>query len=183
MKSPALHPIPPYPSRPGQTGLWQEFQAAFSKLSLDNLGNCYKGYIVGWLLLVVNLTISRMNYNLKMEDTPVRDFLLGLKWVNWLLVQTFEVGRHTSDPDLKVGRQHAFGPDLEVRGHRLLILILRWEDTPLIWATPSAESLYKDIEEGCFCSLPTCPYLASTSIPSLALEPTSLGFQHIQKTR
>jgi hypothetical protein len=41
-----------------------------------------------------------MNYNPEMEGTPVRDFLLGLKWVHLLLLQTFEVGRHTFDLDL-----------------------------------------------------------------------------------
>lgn len=45
------------------------------------------------------------------EGTSVRDILLGLKWMNLLLVWTFEVGRHTS-----------------------LIWVLRQEDIPLIWA-------------------------------------------------
>jgi hypothetical protein len=53
-----------------------------------------------------------MNYNPEMEGIPARAFLLGLRWVNPLLVQTFEVGRHIS-----------YG-------------ISRWEDIPLIWATP-----------------------------------------------
>jgi hypothetical protein len=35
-----------------------------------------------------------MNYNPEMEDTTARDFLLGLKWMNPLLVGTFEVDRH-----------------------------------------------------------------------------------------
>lgn len=34
--------------------------------------------------------------------------------------------------------------------------ILRWEDTPLMWAPPSAGSLSKDTEEGSFRSLPAC---------------------------
>ena len=38
------------------------------------------------------------------------------------------------------------------------------------------EAYNKDMEEGSFCSLPACSCLASKSIPSLALEPTSLGF-------
>lgn len=42
----------------------------------------------------VILTISGMNYNPKIEGTPVRDFLLGLKRINPLLVRTFEAGRH-----------------------------------------------------------------------------------------
>jgi hypothetical protein len=79
-------------------------------------------------------------------------FLLGLKWVKPLLILTFGVGRHVP-----------------------LILILRQEDTPLIWAAPSAGSLYKDMEEGRFYSLPACPHLTSTSIPSLALEPLGGG--------
>jgi hypothetical protein len=37
-----------------------------------------------------------MNYNPEMEGTPVENFLLGLKWANLLLLQTFKVGRHTS---------------------------------------------------------------------------------------
>ena len=44
-----------------------------------------------------------MNYNPEMEGTPVRDFLLGLKWVNPLLAQTFEIGIHTSGLDLEAG--------------------------------------------------------------------------------
>jgi hypothetical protein len=51
--------------------------------------------------------------------------MLGLKWVNLLLVQTCEVGRVTP-----------------------LIRFLRWEGTVLIRATASAGSLYKDIKEG-----------------------------------
>jgi hypothetical protein len=80
-------------------------------------------------------------------------FLLHLKWINLFLVQTFEA---RSMP---------------------LVWILSWEDTPPIWATLSAGSLSKDIEEGIFCSLPDCPHLASRSIPSSALELTSSGFQ------
>ena len=57
-----------------------------------------------------NVTISGMNYSPEIEGTHVRDFFwrggLGLKWVDPLLVQTFEVGRYTP-----------------------LLQILRWEDT------------------------------------------------------
>lgn len=60
--------------------------------------------------------------------------------------------------------------------------MLRLEDSPLIWVQPSAGSLNKDMEEGSFCLLPAYLHLASTCIPLLALEPTSLGFQHILKT-
>ncbi|XP_005366687.1 trafficking protein particle complex subunit 13 [Microtus ochrogaster] len=42
------------------------------------------------------------------------------------------------------------------------------QDSPLTWATPSAGSLCKDLEEGNICSLTACPRLASKSIPSLA---------------
>ena len=56
------------------------------------------------------------------------------------------------------------------------------EKTPLIWATPAAGSLYKDIEEGSFCSWPACTHLTCKSTPSLALEPPSSGFQHRLKT-
>lgn len=34
---------------------------------------------------VVSLTLSGMNYNQEMESTPVRNFLLGLQWVNLFL--------------------------------------------------------------------------------------------------
>lgn len=37
-------------------------------------------------------------------------------------------------------------------------------------------------KEGVVCSSPACPHLVSTSVPSLAFTPTSLGFQHVQKT-
>lgn len=46
--------------------------------------------------MVVNLAISGMRYNLeswRFSPTPVGDFLLGLKWLSPLLVQTSEVGR------------------------------------------------------------------------------------------
>ena len=59
---------------------------------------------------------------------------------------------------------------------------LSWEIPPLTWAAPSAGSLYKDMEEGRVCCLPICVPLRSKFIPSLALEPTSLGFQHKLKT-
>ena len=64
-----------------------------------------------------------------------------------LLVWTFEAGRHTP-----------------------LIQIVRQEDTPLIWVTPSVVSLYKEMEDGNFCSLHSCPHPASTSVPSMVLE-------------
>jgi hypothetical protein len=103
-----------------------------------------------------------MNYNPEMEGIPGKDFLLGLKWVDPLLIQTMEVGQHTVDPDL------------EARRHMPLILfwILRWEGMLLIWATSFAGSLYKNMEEGSW-SFPAWPPLASPSIPSLTLEPMS----------
>jgi hypothetical protein len=80
---------------------------------------------VCWLCLVVSLSTSGMNYNLEVEGSSVRDFLLGLKWVNPFLVQTFEVGRHICDPELEEGRRvplvqilrqgiYTFDLDLEV---------------------------------------------------------------------
>lgn len=45
-------------------------------------------------------------------------------------------GGHTWDLDLEAGR------------HRVLIWMLRPDDTPLIWATPSAGSPYKDNGRG-----------------------------------
>ena len=104
--------------------------------------------------------------NPEMEGTPVRYILLGLKQVNSLLVQTY-----------KVGIQHIFNLHLETGRHGPVFQILRQKDLPLIWAIPSPRSLYKNLEEGRFFSLPASPRLTSTSIPSLALEPISLGFQ------
>jgi hypothetical protein len=46
-----------------------------------------------------------------------------------LLICTFDVGRHSFNPDL-----------------------LRWEDPALVLAIPSAGSLYKVMEEGSFYS-------------------------------
>lgn len=68
--------------------------------------------------------------------------------------------------------------------HMPLIQILRWEETPLtqtLWSYFQLE-VYKDMGAGSFCSSSACPRLAGTSIPSLALGPSSLGFQQIQKT-
>lgn len=55
--------------------------------SLDHIGAVMD-------ILGVDLTISGMNCNPEMEATPVRDFLLGLKWMSSLLVWNLEVGRH-----------------------------------------------------------------------------------------
>ena len=55
--------------------------------------------------------------------------------------------------------------------------MLRLEDPPLIWATPSGGSLYK---EGSFLFLPACP-LTVKFTPSLALEPNPLGVWSILK--
>jgi hypothetical protein len=52
---------------------------------------------------------------------------VGLKWVDPFPVLTFEVERHIP-----------------------LIRTLRLEDAPLIWATPSAGNLYKDVDKS-FC--------------------------------
>jgi hypothetical protein len=46
-------------------------------------------------------------------------FLIGLKWINLLIVQTFNVGKHICDPDLEPGR------------HAPLIWILKLKDTVL----------------------------------------------------
>ena len=62
-------------------------------------------------ILGCQLDMSRMNYNPEMEGTPVKDFLHGLKWVNPLLVQTFGVGRNTSNQDLEAGRH---GPLIQI---------------------------------------------------------------------
>jgi hypothetical protein len=53
------------------------------------------------------LTASGTNNNPEMEGTPMRNLVLGLKWVDPLLVWTFEAGRHVA-----------------------LIRFLRWEDMP-----------------------------------------------------
>ena len=47
--------------------------------------------------MAVDLTTSGMYFNPEMEGTPVRDLLLGLKWVNLLQPYTFV-------PDLKSGK-------------------------------------------------------------------------------
>ena len=61
-------------------------------------------------------------------------------------------------------------------------LVQIWQNSPLIWAMPCGGSLYKDTEERHFFSLLSCSCLDSKSIFSLALEPTSLEFQHQLKT-
>jgi hypothetical protein len=73
----------------------------------------------------------------------------------------FEVGESMSSLDLWGSSTDTF--DLKAKRHRSLIHILGQEDTPLIWVPSSAQSLYKDIGEGSFHSLPTCPCLASNS--------------------
>lgn len=50
----------------------------------------YKGY--SWLSTRIYLEWATIQ---KMEGKPVRLCLLGMKWVNSLLVWTFEVGKHT----------------------------------------------------------------------------------------
>lgn len=58
---------------------------------------------------------------------------------------------------------------------RPLIWIWGQEDTPLIWDTPSAGSLYKDMEDGSFCcSLFAYPCCLIKFIPPLALDCKSL---------
>lgn len=52
------------------------------------------GLLMTVLYLVVNLTISVMNYNPEMERALREDFLFCWKWVNAVIVWTFEVGRH-----------------------------------------------------------------------------------------
>ena len=75
------------------------------------------------------------------------------RWEN--LFQTFDVGGPTFNPE-----------------------ILRYKGLPLLWPMPSAGSLYKDHGRK---KLAHSLLLALVS--SLPLEPTSLGFQHILKTR
>lgn len=64
-----------------------------------------------------------------------------------------------------------------------VIQTLGQEGTPLAWTTPSSGNLYKD-SGGRKGSLVLCllASLYQQSIPLLALAPTSLGFQHIQRT-
>ena len=59
-----------------------------------------------------------------------------------------------------------------------MIRIDKLENTPLIWATLSTESLYKELEIGIILRIAhlLSHFLASTFIPSLALEPISFGF-------
>lgn len=49
-------------------------------------------YVVWWLFLIVKLSKFGAKYNQRMEGTPGREFLLGLKRMNLLLVLTFKVG-------------------------------------------------------------------------------------------
>lgn len=64
-----------------------------------------------------------------------------------------------------------------------LIQILRWDNTPLIWGTSFAGSLYKDMEKGSFvCSFSACSCLASPSLYWHSLPLTSLWFRHLLKT-
>lgn len=60
----------------------------------------------------------------------MRDFLLNLRWDDPLLIWFFKAGTHTFNPD-----------------H------LCWENPLLIWTTPSAESLYEDMEDRSLFSL------------------------------
>lgn len=99
---------------------------------------------------VASLT-SGMNYHPEVGCTPTRHYFAWFRSV-WI----------------------HFSSGLLVERHLPFICILRWEATPITWATPSAGSLCKDLE-GSFCSVPACSPRASESIPSLALEPPSLG--------
>lgn len=106
-----------------------------------------KFYYLFWdvkqLFLVVNLTASGVKSCLEMESASVRDYLLGSKGVNSLLVWAFEVGRCTSDLDLEVRRS--------------------FSEVPLVWGTLSAGNLYKEVGEGSFCSLLALVLLAQQS--------------------
>lgn len=72
-----------------------------------------------------------------MVGTPMRNFLLSLEWLNPLLIWIL---RQKSISLIQILK-------LEVMA---LICILRHEDTPLIWTTPSFGSLNKNKEEGSF---------------------------------
>lgn len=63
-----------------------------------------------------------------------------------------------------------------------------WEDPYLIWVIPSTDSLYKGHERknrvlSLTALLALTLSLTNKSIASLALQPTSLGFQCILKAR
>lgn len=108
----------------------------------------------------------------------------GYSWLStWLYLDKLPSGNgeHTCDLTLRLedtgfwprswgGMTYAFNPDPEVGrftfngGHTFLDVDI------------------KATEEERFSLGPACPRLASTSIPSLALESTSLGFQHILQT-
>lgn len=91
--------------------------------------------------------------------TCERLFSLNLKWMSPFLAQVFEMGRCTSVIRMfKVGR------------HTLKSAL-------------SAGRLYKAMEGGSYCSSSDCSCLATKSILSLTLEPTSsLEFQCLLKT-
>ena len=76
----------------------------------------------------------------KWRSTPLRNFLLNFKLEDPLLICIFEV-------------EDTFNLDL-----------LKQQDLPLIWTTLSAGNLYKNVEEGSFCSLPDFSSLPGKSI-------------------
>lgn len=122
-----------------------------------------------WLFLVVNLSM--------VELQPRNGGHTCETFSAW-----FKVSESTSCPDVWSGKTCTFVLDIESERFMPLILVLKWGDSPLIYFIPASGRLCKDIEEGNFCSLPTCHHLTSISIPSLTSETSSLGLQHIQKT-
>lgn len=59
--------------------------------------------------------------------------------------------------------------------------LLRWENPPLMWATPSKwQAIYRTWKREAFVLC--MPVLTGKPISSLAIEPTSLRFQHFLKT-
>lgn len=88
-----------------------------------------------------------------MKGHTYEGLLLNVKWEDLLLIWISEVGRHTFNLDTR----EVENPTSNL-GHA------------------SADSLYKNMDKGSACFLPLCSHLPSKSIPSLALEPTFLGF-------
>lgn len=92
-------------------------------------------YVVRWLFLIVKLRKFGAKYNQRMEGTPGREVLLGLKWMNLLLVLTF-----------KVGHMLLFGHwGQKTQGSFFKMLIVGRHTFNLV--TPSAGSLFKDTEK------------------------------------
>ena len=104
-------------------------------------------------------------------------------WLSaWLYLERTMNEGHRCGLNLEARRQHTFGTDPASGRHTPLFQSFMLEGTPLIWVTLSAR---RTMKEGrlCISSLSAFPHLVSTSISSIALKPSSLGFQHRQRKK